>query len=654
MANARAVRPGEVNPGQARARETRGFGALFRLRPAGRWPTPVRVVVAAVLVLWLVYLLVANLLIGTGILKRSLNGDADELSIGYAEAWTIVPGSATVTDFTLRFQDKNVQFHLALDRASIRVDLLALLSKEFHVTRVRAEGASAKMRGKVEDPKGQEARLAAFPRIEGYADPPLKAREPEGAPEKPTPPADRFWTIHIEDVAASVRELWFLEARWTGVGTVRGAFRLVPMRELDVFPAELDLAEGDLSVASAPILHLRPSKVFTTVHHVDVRVPKGLEILRFVDARIRLHGEVPSITPLTALYGDDPRVGGGVGELDVDVAMNRGVLAHGGSLRLDLVEAYVQSARVGVRGPVALRAEVAEASALALDVRTTKAMLATGSEAAATIGVGFVRARIAAADLVTPPPPDELLLAGGVELRDVSAPDLTKLQPLLPEGVLVRGGGAGLAARASLTKRALEGRVDLALTRARVRFGDAEMGASGKVWANIATDDVAKAIAFPSSGLSFTDVSVASGGARAEGIAVDVRAPTTTVLLPSGTMSSTLSLRATPGARVLEAASSLAGAPQWLARAAAGPEATAELRLRKTPVTTELRVVDARDGIVRARGMLRDGKTGMRGVFLVEAGPLHAGVSLPPGGGSADLVPFADGGWLESRIRALP
>lgn len=653
MGSARAVRPGEVIPVEARAREARGWRALLRPRPTRRWPTPVRVLLAAVLVLWLVYLLVANLVIGTGILKGALNENADELSIGYREAWTIVPGRVTVTDFTLRFQDKNVQFHLALDRASLRVDLLALLSKEFHVTRVRAEGASAKMRWKMEEAKGHEARLAAFPRIEGYSDPPLRAKEAEDAPKKPTPPAERFWTIHIEDVAATVRELWFLEARWTGEGSVRGAFRLVPMRELDVYPAELDLSGGVLSVASAPVLQLRPSKLFTTIHHVDVRVPRGLEIFRFVDARLDLQGDVASITPVTSLYSEQPRVGGGVGELALDIAVHRGVLAQGGTARLDLAELYVRDERVEVRGPVAFRADVGEAPQVALDLRTTKAMLATGSEKAATIGEGLVRARIAAADIVTPPPPDELLLDGSVDLREVTVPDLEKLQPLAPEGVTLRGGEVGLAARLGLTKRALQGRVDLALARARLRAGQTDLGVSGKAWANLATEDVAKAVAFPSSGVSFTDVSVASGDARAQGIALDVRAPTTTVVVPSGNTTSALSIRATPGTRVLEAVSSLAGAPPWLARAAAGPDATAELRIRKTPTMTELRVVDAKDGIVRARGMLRDGKAGKRGVFLVEAGALHAGVSLTAGG-TADLVPFADEGWLESRIRALP
>ncbi len=662
MANARTAP--ETSVGRARA--PRGVGPSWA-RIGGRrsWPAPVRAFLVVALGFYLLYLFVANLVLATNVVRDAVNGSPDEMMIGYRSAYSLVPGWVTVSDFTLRFQDRNVQFLLALDRASFRLDLPALTKKQFHVTRLRGEGAQARFRMKVDAAESGRARVGAFPPIYGYADPPIRVPRPDAGTVKPTPPASHYWTIYVEDISASVRELWFAEVRWVGGGAVRGSFRLEPMRELDVWPSELDLADGDLAVEDAPIIHLRASQLFATVHHFDVRVPRGVEVLRFIDARARLRGTVASITPLAELYAgkDGPHVSGDVGEVDIDAAMEGGVLLPGASAHLRLADVAVRGKQAAVRGPLDVRA-VVEAPAdaprrIALDAHSTAAFLDTGEVAshdrhAARIGDAFARARLAFADLAKPPPTGEALLDAGVELREVVVPDLAALRPLAPKDVVPRSGELSLAARATLEKRALTARADAVLGGARARFGTIEVGATGPLSVDLATEDATKAIA-GSATAHLTDVSIVAPDARVSGLAVDVRAKDAIVGLATGSVTSMVAVHATPGSRVLEAVSAMAGAPRWLARAAAGPDASASLRVHKGSRMVELRVLDARDGVVHARGVLRQGDDhGKRGAFLIEAEPLRAGIALPPGGGGADVVPFADQGWLDSRLRALP
>lgn len=641
-----------------RARARRDGEPKGARRSGRRWPGPVRALVVIVLGFYVLYLLVANVLVGTGLLAKVVNREPEDLRVSWSSAYSLVPGWVTVSDFRFRFQDHNVQFHLAIDHADLRVDLLSLASKRFHLTRVRARGVEVRTRMKVDSTEGREARLAAFPPIEGWEGPPLKT------PKKPRDPHQKLWVVHLEDVEGSVRELWFLELRWVGEARVRGAFRLHPTRELDVWPAALELQEGELTVGGSQVVHTKPGELFATVHHVDVRVPKGLEILRFVDARARLSGEVASLTPLASLYteGSDVRASGGVGDVDIDAEIRAGIFSAGSRLALRLAEVDVTTPRASVRAPVTLNGTFEGPDApplLRLDASAPGAVLfarregADAAKHAAMVREAHVVARLAAADVVTRQSAEigSLLRGADVTVRELAVPDLAALGPLEPADVHLQGGTATLAARATLDGRAFSGRVDAALGRARARVSDAELAASGAISVDLATKDVTHALG-GSLEAQLREVAVTTSDVRANGLAVNVHAHHALVQLPSGSLGAMIDVRARPGERVLEAAAGAAGAPRWLGRAAAGDEAHAELRLEKGPGSLELRLLDATDGAVHAKGILRkDARAGKRGAFLVEAGVLHAGIVL---GRGTEVVPFADDGWLDARVRALP
>src|SRR6476659_4220481 len=101
------------------------------------------------------------------------------------------------------------------------------------------------MRHKVREAAGHGERLAAFPKIPGFADPPLFV-----GPEPSPIPDEQYdlWSVQIEDVVAHANELWFLEYRFQGDAEARGAFLVRPARLVEVGPARLELRSGRLSL----------------------------------------------------------------------------------------------------------------------------------------------------------------------------------------------------------------------------------------------------------------------------------------------------------------------------------------------------------------------------------------------------------------------
>lgn len=663
------VVPSALAGGEEARRDDRTRG-----RPGHPWPAPLRAFVVALTTLYLLYLVAANLLLATPRLRALVNGDPYATAIRYGSAWTVVPGHVEVTEFSLRFQDHNVQILLELERARVRIDLVALASKRFHVTRLRAEGTSLRVRLKEDSAAGRESRLAAYAGIPGFDDPPVRTPRDhvDAAASATTPPRSELWTLHIEDVAATVRELWIAEIRWVGDGDVRGAFRLAPMRELDVWPSQLRLADGEVTVGGGVVLHAHRSAVDAEVHHVDTRVPRGAEILRFVDGRLQLRGVVASLGPLAALHAAPALVvGGDVGELDVDATLARGVLVQGSAAFLSLAEARLGAREGYYRGPVTLHVDAEATPRVAFVARSTSGVLevakagAPEPTTAAEVQDAFARVRLDVADLLGLPTAAEALSRvrdAGVEIQGVRVADLGALGPLAPRGVVLEGGEAVAAARARLDEKGLVGRVDASLRQGRVRFDALGVTTSGKVWVNVASSSIASGLAFPGSGADLSSLAFATAGRRTEPVSLAARvkqlsfAPTTSAFTAAG------ELRAAPGARVLAAAPVVAGSsvqlPPWLARAAAGPEATAALRLaRSRDGRLDLHVDDARDGAVRVRGLVRDDdRRGARGALLFEAGPLRAGVAFPDGtsGRGSEIVPLVGEEWLAERVRTLP
>ncbi|MGC4066803.1 MAG: hypothetical protein QM784_19640 [Polyangiaceae bacterium] len=246
-----------------------------------------RVIVRVLLVLVALealYLGVSNLILGTR-LARVTAESAEGLRIAYGRAFSILPGRVHVRSLVLRFEDYNVQFELGIDRARVEVDLLDLFRRRFHVHSVEAAGTAFKFRHKVHSTKKGEARLAAFPPIAGFADPPLYRGE------HPPPVADadyELWEVHVENVRAKVNDLWMLEYRFQGNALATGSFTLRPQRWVRVLPGELAIHDGRLSAGPYLLAGKIAGTVQCSIPGLDVRASSGMQVFKGISGEVNL------------------------------------------------------------------------------------------------------------------------------------------------------------------------------------------------------------------------------------------------------------------------------------------------------------------------------------------------------------------------------
>ncbi len=300
-----------------------------------------RIAGIALISLELVYLLVGNLALSMGVVGKALSGNPDAMLVTHGRAYTLLPGRVHVSDFSMRLQDRNIQFLLTVASARVDMDPFALLRRTFRGDHVRCEGVRFRFVNRVHDSVGMEARLAAYPTIPGFARPALF--------QVPAPPMatkediDAQWTVRLDDVEGSVSELWFLEHRWEGTGRVTGRFELSPMRRLRVGPAELTLDGGELRAGPHVVSKDLRLRVGATVESFDVQALADMQVFRPISATVEL--EAKNFSPgLLALYvpGLSAR---GAGSLVADVRVESG--RFGSGTRVDL---RMSSARAEVEG----------------------------------------------------------------------------------------------------------------------------------------------------------------------------------------------------------------------------------------------------------------------------------------------------------------
>jgi hypothetical protein len=282
---------------------------------------------------------------------------SDEVTLELDGAWSPWPGRVHAKTAIVRFHDYNVEMQLVVTGARVNVDLLDLAARRFHATRVRARDVRFALRHKVVDVDGDEKRLPRFPKIPGFADPPLY----RGSPSPPTPDSEyRSWTIHLDDVDVAVSEIWIVEYRYHGTARARGSFRLRPGRRLLVGPATLDIQAGSIHAGDAPVLEDVEGSIECTVRDFDVREPEGLEVLENVSATIRLDARRAhaDVSRLYAAGEEAPFAG--TGRLHAEVRVDDGALVRPTVLSVLSTDAVVRKGRFSVEGPTDLHFDLTE------------------------------------------------------------------------------------------------------------------------------------------------------------------------------------------------------------------------------------------------------------------------------------------------------
>lgn len=605
------------------------------------------VVAGALALLWGLYVIVGNAILWTGFLEGRLDRNPEKMNVTWKHAYTVLPGRVTVDGFSMRFQDDNVQFLLGIERATFQIDPLALFRRTFHVTHLDGRGTTFRFRHKLDAPDEAKTRAEAFPPIPGYEDPPVKAF---GAPKPPIPDSQyHLWSVQLDDVSSSIREVWVMEYRYTGAGSVAGGFRLRPVRELEVQPSVFLTKGGVLAIGERQLLLHADGKIEAQVPTFDVRGPHGLAVFHQIDATMDLDGDLVSLAPLGRAYVTSGGVtlDRGAGHLASHVRFVRGVLTPDTHVAWSADDVLVKTPKGAMTAKLAAEAFVAN------DALAAAASIAEGT----FVPEGSTKAALVAHDAKAHVDLGNADLAGHFHVVEtdgavatLAAPDLAALKTLLPPSIAVRGGAASGTAHARWAEGELAGRADLAFEHADVGAGPVRVVTNGKAFVELVPDGARKSRA--SLGLDLAGTEVRLKDESAAGLWLDARSTNALVAFASASeIDLPIVLRAGPGDRVLHLAASLGGVPPFLADAAAGPDLRASVRVTKRAAETTVDVRSAKDGSVEAKGAIAREKERTEGAFLVSVGNLRAGVEL--GRSGASVVPAAGPDWLEEKRRSV-
>ncbi|MBL8956263.1 MAG: hypothetical protein JNK82_36155, partial [Myxococcaceae bacterium] len=265
-----------------------------------RW---LRRVAVGLLALWGLYLLAANVLLNVGVVPGWVNGATHQVHVEWDRAITLWPGQAWVKNFSMQFDDDNeVQMDLNVEDSSVNMSLLAFSRNTFKLTRGRAKGASYRMNIKVseEELKKFPARVDAFPRVPGYAYPPIKPKE--RPPKKTQEEIDKLFRIELDDVESDMTEVWIGEYHYQGPSHVKGSFAFSPMKELSVGPAHMSFDGGKLTAGEHVIFPSFEAKVRCTIANADVSGPPE-RILPALTASLQTNTELGGLG-LIAFYAE--------------------------------------------------------------------------------------------------------------------------------------------------------------------------------------------------------------------------------------------------------------------------------------------------------------------------------------------------------------
>src|SRR5687768_12883818 len=127
------------------------------------------------------YLVVANVLLRTRLLRNMVSRNSAVLQLDYESAYSIIPGRVQVEGLSIRGRGRTMEWFLTLDRADASISLVDLFHRSLHATRLRSSGLTIRVRLRLESEDATPDVIAALPPIAGFADPPLL----DGGPAPP-------------------------------------------------------------------------------------------------------------------------------------------------------------------------------------------------------------------------------------------------------------------------------------------------------------------------------------------------------------------------------------------------------------------------------------------------------------------------------------
>ncbi|WP_437318765.1 hypothetical protein [Sorangium sp. So ce385] len=606
--------------------------------------------------LWLGYVVIGNVMLSTKLVARLVSYNPTDASLFYGSAWSLWPGVVHVKELRLSGADSTLEWAVLLDEVEADIHLTDLFRKKFHAEDIRAEGFTFRMRLLV-DPTSERdleaPHIQALPPIPEFTNPPLK---PELPPRRDLENSDEgynLWTVHLERVDTTLKEVWIQQVRYAGGGRVRGGFYYKPLRSVRVGPVALELRSGEVHLADRVVARV-DADLDITMNTFDPRDIEGLDVFDTTWARVRLDAQLPGLDFIHFFTGEDaePRIEDGSGELRANLVVNRGNVEPGSSLSYGTshLAASAGSLRAAVAANVDLRVD--ERGQARLAVAVPRATLERPGKGLPPIVVERASAAFDAPELhLMRLPPG---FSSKVDVVAAAIPDLRWLNPddAGPDAPRFTGGAA--FARSSLEVDPLgRGTGSLSLLLKQGALAWKETRVKGDIKARVAID--AANLLGPTAKLGKSRIEIEDLAIEHEGEALPgwwARIDVDDAKVGRGLMEAAIRLEckdARPAVALLDAEDAI---PGWAAGLLTmeGLKASATVRRKESGV--DFRLLEAQGGNLAIRGRLTksDGQEPL-GAFLVKSGLLSVGIDLERDG--AGVHPLVGDDWVNEKMAAL-
>lgn len=630
-------------------------------RGPGEWLGPraskaLKVLLILPVALWLGYVVIVNVMLSTKLMARLVSYNPTDASLFYGSAWSLWPGVVHVKELRLSGADSVLEWAVVLDEVDADIHLTDLLRKKFHAEDVRGEGFMFRMRLLV-DPTSERdleaPHIQALPPIPEFTNPPLK---PELPPKRDLENSDEgynLWTVHLEGVDTTLKEVWIQQVRYAGGGRVRGGFYYKPLRSVRVGPIALELRSGEVHLADRVIARL-DADADVTMNTFDPRDIEGLDVFDTTFARVRLDAQLPGLDFIHFHTGEDaePRIEDGSGGLRTDLVVNRGKIEPGSSVSYGTshLVASAASLRATVAADVDLRVD--ERGEARLAVAVPRATLERPERGLPPIVVERASAVFDAPELhLMRLPPG---FSSKVDVVAAAIPDLRWLNAdgAAPDAPRFTGGAAFV--RSSLEVDRLgrgTGALSLLLKRGALTWKETRV--KGDVEARVALD--AADVLGPTATLGKSRIEIKDLEIEHQGEAWPgwwARIDIDDAKVGRGLMEAAIRLEckdALPAVKLLDAEDAI---PGWAAGLLTMEGLKASATVRRKASDVDFRLLEAQGGNLAIRGRLTksDGQEPL-GAFLVKSGLLSVGIDLERDG--AGVHPLVGDDWVNEKMAAL-
>ncbi len=599
--------------------------------------------------LLLAYPVLGTVALSSGLVERVLASEDLRVEIENP-AYTVWPGRIHMKRVRI-LMNGTTQFILDGRDLVINVHVLELVRRRVHVTKLAAHDVIYQMRVQVEDPKGIEKRLAAYPPLPGLPGHNVIHQAKADKTEK----RESDWTVEVGGLDIAVKELWFFEYRYLGKGRLRGGFMVGP-HVMQVTTAVQDLGPGEVRFGAEQVIaeNLR-GQITADIPRLNPTEHADAGFMELVTARVNLRADVQTLSQLDA-YAPELRVRDGKGPLAVDAYLDRGKL--GPKTHFDFA---TDALRVSGEG-----FGVATDLALALDAAGSKhgLPLARSSSKASYVSLarGMRSFTVQILDHAEEAELDTIQLSRSTDLEHASvrmpkiaSTDLHDLPVILPEGAPVKVLAGELEAAVELDmdqKYWVHGPVTASLSGLDLDLDGIRTRANVALKTGVRANPKLKTNSVENFGLRLRDVSMHANGRDMDGWWLDLTSSRMTFRnTEPPRFDGIIDIRARDLAPVLAGLAQKDVISKLIPLFTSLGDFRAATAIRSSGPITDVALTSESDVWDASGRVYKNGKD-TRLALVVGGQAVSLGIAEL--GNGLEIMPFAKTGWLNQHLREFP